>query len=30
MRNEILFLIRLVDIALLIVIIVLDLSNKKK
>lgn len=30
MRNEILFLIRLVDIALLIVIIVLNLSNKKK
>lgn len=30
MRNEILFLIRLVDIALLIVIIVLNLSNKKE
>lgn len=30
MRNEILFLIRLVNIALLIVIIVLNLSNKKK
>ncbi len=30
MRNKILFLIRLVNIALLIVIIVLDLSNKKK